>query len=58
MTKVKQTQATIVEGKKTTIETTQYYEVGSCEVDAMLKKVAQGGNEEELREELIKKSKW
>jgi len=58
MTKIKQAKTKTTNGGKTTIEENQYYEVGAYEVEAMLKKVAQGGNEEELREELIKESKW
>lgn len=58
MTRVKQAKTTIIQGKQTIHETTEYHEVGAHEVDKMLKKVEHGENEEKLREELIEKSRW
>jgi len=58
MTRVKQAKTTIIQGKQTTHETTEYNEVGAHEVDEILKRVDRGENEEKLREELIKTSKW
>ena len=58
MTKIKQAEAIITQGKQTTHETTEYCEVGAHEAEAMLKKVEKGEDEEKLREELIKNSRW
>ena len=58
MTKVKQAESHITQGEQTTHGKTEYYEVGAHEVEAMLRKVEDGGDEEKLREDLIKNSKW
>lgn len=58
MTKVKQAEAHTTQGEQTTHEKTEYHEVGAHEVEEMLRKVEEGGDEEKLREQLIKNSKW
>lgn len=58
MTKIKQTETHVTNGKKTTMEKTKYYEVGAHELQKMLREVEKGGNEEELRKQLIAESTW
>ena len=45
-------------GDTTATEETEYMVVSVHEVDQMLLKVKNGGNEQQLRKELIKESKW
>jgi len=58
MTKIKNTETKIIQDGKTTVEKTQYYEVGVHEVDKMLQRVAEGEDEDKLRDALIKNSGW
>ena len=58
MTIAKKTVKTTTIGSKTITEETVYYEVGAAELDNMITKVDKGGDEQQLRDELIKKSKW
>lgn len=58
MTKVKKTNVLRITGNQREELEEEYNEVGINEMDDMLKKVAEGGNEAELREQLIKKSTW
>jgi len=58
MTIKKETKAIIQYDDKKVIEPVSYVEVGGCEVNEMLQKVLADGDEEELREQLIKNSNW
>lgn len=58
MTKVKHSKTVRMMGDKQEIVEGEYVEVGINELDNMMEKVRAGGNEKELREELIKKSEW
>jgi len=58
MTKVKTAKSvSMVNGKN--IETvTQFYEVSIGDVNAMLQKVNEGGDEQKLRQKMLTESKW
>ena len=58
MTRIKKTTKKLRVGDKTTINEIEYYELNTFEVENMLQKVRQGGDETELRKELIKNSTW
>jgi len=58
MTIIRKTKTITIIGGKKTISEVEYYEVGAYEVDAMMKKVSEGEDEKQLREELIDNSKW
>ena len=58
MTRIKKTTKKLRVGDKTTINETEYYELNTFEVENMIQKVHQGGDETKLRKELIKNSVW
>ena len=58
MTRIKKTTKKLRVGDKTTIKEIEYYELNTFEVENMLQKVRQGGDETKLRKELIKNSIW
>jgi len=58
MTIIRKTKIVTRIGGQKVVSEVEYYEVGIHEVDAMLKKVAEGADENKLRKELIKTSSW
>jgi len=58
MTVTRESETIVIENGKTVIKKSKYYEVGACEMNAMLEKVAKGEDEATLRENLIKNSVW
>jgi len=58
MTKIKHTEAHVINGKESNIVKTTYYEVGAFEVRKMFKEIEKGGNEKDLRKQLIAESIW
>ena len=58
MTRIKKTTKKLRIGDKTTIKEIEYYELNTFEVENMIQKVNQGGDETKLRKELIKNSIW
>jgi len=58
MTITRESEITVIENGKTITKKNEYYEVGACELNTMLEKVAKGEDEATLREDLIKNSIW
>lgn len=58
MTRIKKTQSKLQQGDETIVDDVNYYEVSGSELNKLVQDVASGGDEEKLREDLIKTSKW
>ena len=58
MTITRELETLVIQDGKTVKKKNEYYEVGACELNTMLEKVAKGEDEVTLRENLIKNSVW